>query len=188
MASVLLLLALTINCIQSCHSPKKTASKNTQKDMAPGNMTPFDDQNWSEGPSVLNKKELLAALQRKNENGKRRLWRLPVVIELEEDGLRGIKSAYIGIDVNVLVADQIQLRLQDGALGVSLQERIRQYCPTGSVCKLWVAGFWGTDMPTTIGNEGDLDAEKPFALRAVLGKQQGDWASDGNARSRFRDQ
>lgn len=158
--------------------------------MAPGNMTPFDDQNWSEGPSVLIKEELLAALQWKNANGKRRLWRLPVVIELDAAGMRGIKRAYVGIGIDVTVEDQIELHLQDGALGVSLQDRLRQYCPTGSVCKLWVAGYWGEDVPRILGNEGVFDAERPypFALRAVLGKQEGDWAADGNARSRFRDQ
>lgn len=137
--------------------------------MAPGNKTPFNDSAWKAGPAILPRATLLAALAEKPPSGKTRLWRLPIVIELEATGLRQIKLAYIGTDTTLSKEDRITVQLQDLFLGVSLDDRIRQHCPHQSTCRLWVAGTWGTTWPS---HEPTLAEPYPFALRAVIGPQQ----------------
>nr|MBP6721092.1 hypothetical protein [Bacteroidia bacterium] len=83
----------------------------------------------------------------------------------------------------------IELWLEDSALGVSLQDRVRQYCPNGGLCSLWVAGYWGTDMPASGRNASQQGnkAPYPFALRAVLGTQAGADASNEGSIVKYRD-
>jgi hypothetical protein len=153
-------------------------------------LTPFDDTNWNTGLRLLPKSELLAALTAKNASGKRRLWRLPVIIEIEEGGLGSPRKAYIAVDSTMAPGDRIHLWLHDSALGVSLADRVRQYCGGKSTCRLWVAGIWGPDMLTTLGNEGEKKEGEPypFSLRAVIGVQGDNEGTNATATVKFRDE
>lgn len=161
----------------------------TTESMKPGNMTPFDDNNWKDGPAILPKAALLTALTTQNATGNRRLWRLPIVIELLPNDDRAYRQAYIAVEPSIAKVDRIELWLEDSALGVSLQDRVRQYCPNGGLCSLWVAGYWGTDMPASGRNASQQGnkAPYPFALRAVLGTQAGADASNEGSIVKYRD-
>jgi hypothetical protein len=185
-AAFALLVLLGWGCIHRGNPP----SNPTPETMKPGNMTPFDDSKWMDGPTILPKDKLLKALQEKQIQGKRRLWRLPVVIELAPGDARAYRKAMISVEPAMSAEDRIDLWLEDSALGVSLEERVRQYCPNGGTCSLWVAGYWGSEMLTTGGNEGDRGnkAPYPFSLRSVIGTQAAADASNSGTIVKYRDQ
>ncbi len=182
---VLLLLLTTLGCKHRGNAP----AASTPETMKPGNMTPFDDSNWKDGPAILPKAALLTALSTKNTGGNRRLWRLPIFIELTPDDDRAYRRAFISVDPAMPKESRIELWLEDSALGVSLQDRVRQYCPNGGSCGLWVAGYWGSDMLTSGGNEGQKGNKPPypFSLRAVLGTQAAADASNEGTIVKYRD-
>jgi hypothetical protein len=180
---------VTVMCLvywAGCHAKSSTANSIS---MAPGNKTPFDDTRWQDGPTLLPRADLLAALMEKNPSGKRRMWRLPVILEPTSGEVGAYRKAYIGVDAGLDPKDRIFLWLHDSALGVSLAERVRQYCPEQNICRLWVAGYWGPDMLTTLGNEGEKQAAEPypFSLRSVLGPQTNGGANT-SATVRYRDE
>jgi hypothetical protein len=170
-------------------SPRASSSSTTATPME-RNKVAFDDSNWQDGPKLLPKENLLAALTAKTSENKKRLWRLPIVVEREEGVPGSYRKAYIAVDSTMPAHDRIYLWLHDSALGVPLSERVRQYCGDQSACRLWVAGVWGPDMLTTLGNEGDKKegAPWPFSLRSVIGPQEGKEATNASAIVQYRDQ
>lgn len=61
------------------------------------------------------------------------------------------------------------LRFSDGALGVPLDERLRQLCGDAEVCRVWLSGKRGESMPLP-----DPDPSSVFNVHAVHGLVQGD--------------
>lgn len=61
------------------------------------------------------------------------------------------------------------LRFSDGALGVPLDERLRQLCGRADPCRVWLAGRLGESMPLP-----DPDPSTIFNVHAVHGLVQGD--------------
>jgi hypothetical protein len=61
------------------------------------------------------------------------------------------------------------LRFSDGALGVPLDERLRQLCGSEDPCRVWLAGRIGESMPLP-----DPDPSTVFNVHAVHGRVEGD--------------
>lgn len=61
------------------------------------------------------------------------------------------------------------LRLSDGALGVPLDERLRQACGDAEVCRIWLAGRLGESLPLP-----DPEPTTAFSVHAVHELVQGD--------------
>lgn len=61
------------------------------------------------------------------------------------------------------------LRFSDGALGVPLDERLRQLCGDADPCRVWLAGRLGESMPLP-----DPDPATVFNVHAVHGRVEGD--------------
>jgi hypothetical protein len=61
------------------------------------------------------------------------------------------------------------LRFSDGALGVPLDERLRQLCGDAEVCRVWLSGKRGESMPLP-----DPDPSTVFNVHAVHGAVEGD--------------
>jgi hypothetical protein len=136
--------------------------------MSAGNMTPFDTTNFVPGPKILPSTQLLKALDKGKNEAKAPLWKVPIVVTRKSDGMGGVESAFIGVDQTLPEADRIYVKLEDGALGVSLLDRLHQYCKESESCKLWVAGYWDKPMLGAMPSEPNLHV---ISLRAVLGPQ-----------------
>lgn len=94
-----------------------------------GNMTPYRDVTWKKGAPVLPKAALVAWL---DALGPKTLVRLPVVVRFRPDGL--------GLDGGT--AGELELRLNDSSLGVSLMDHARQASPERSSVALHLEGHW----------------------------------------------
>lgn len=153
------------------------------------NLTPFDDNNWASECKILPSNAFIRLLEESRNSAKRRLWRIPVIVELDGDWRRLIRSAYIGVVADLATEDRIYLSMEDSALGVSLAERMNQYCPNEHVCRLWVAGYWGMKEPHFGENPDPHDqiGSTTFSLRAILGSQSASDNSNAEAIARFRD-
>jgi hypothetical protein len=154
-------LALLVMACAAC-KPRSAQSQKSPEDM---NMKPFEEPHYRAGVPLTPAHDLLMALEQARKD--RKLVKLPVVVERTSMGRGGWEAAYIGIDSYVPLGERILLRLHDSALGVSLADRIHQYCPEGKPCKLWLIGYW---------DEGPLgfptkEAGPPhgLGLRFVLG-------------------
>jgi uncharacterized sulfatase len=121
-----------------------------------GVKTPDPDREFTRGPDISPSSRLLAwldaELQRGESPGGPRRIRLPVSVTLDAAG--GVASARIGVSDE---ADAIKVRLNDSALGISLADRARQMCGSGSRCAVWVEGFW----------RGRVNGAAQFDLRKV---------------------
>lgn len=57
--------------------------------------------------------------------------------------------------LNIQLPDSTPVQIDDGGLGISYAERIRQYCPDTDRCSLWLEGVWGelvgSELRTTEG-------------------------------------
>ncbi len=152
-----------------------TGCKHTQTPTSPVNsmeMKPYQEPSYTQSLPLSPRNDLLKALGKAGAD--KRIVKIPVVLRLANDGLRGWQEAYLGTQP-MDDEDKIVLRLSDSALGVSLADRIHQYCPTGEWCKLWLTGYWAEDMPTV--DKGSDPSKFPFGIRAVLGAQaEGDKA------------
>jgi hypothetical protein len=61
------------------------------------------------------------------------------------------------------------LRFSDGALGIPLDERLRQLCADADPCRVWLAGRLGESMPLP-----DPDPSTIFNVHAVHGRVEGE--------------
>lgn len=118
---------------------------------------PMRKQDWKPpifvgGPRIDAKAELDAWITA--QRMKQRSIKLPFTI-------LGDKQAVLGVVDGEVPAAQ-RIRLDDGALGVSLAERLRQLCPDRAQrCALWLSGRFGT-----LQNK-DEDPRKTFSIFIV---------------------
>lgn len=63
----------------------------------------------------------------------------------------------------------VVVRFSDGALGIPLDERLRQLCGDGDPCRVWLAGRLGESMPLP-----DPDRSTIFNVHAVHGRVEGE--------------
>ncbi len=131
------------------------------------NMKPFQEPSYVQSLPLSLRNDLLKALNKAGDE--KRIVKIPVVLHLNTDGLHGWQAAFLGTRVELDEEDKILLRLGDSALGLSLADRIQQYCPTGEWCKLWLTGYWAEDLPAIDEETGPH--RFPFGIRAVIGQQ-----------------
>ena len=91
--------------------------------------TPYPEIVWTKGPSLLPKDALVAWL---DSLGPKPLVRMPVTIHFRPDGL--------GIDRGT--AGELDLRLDDTGLGVSLMDHARRASPERTSAPLHLEGHW----------------------------------------------
>jgi hypothetical protein len=131
---------------------------------------------WRVGPSVDSRKELetwIRNLQQEPSTRRHRV-RLPVVVAFDKDRLE-IESASIGI--STIVFTDIELVLDDSALGIPLIDRLRRRCsPSQSACVVWLEGRWGL-LVTSEHGAGRATAPYPLAVLRVLEQSPTDAAN-----------
>ncbi|HIA00481.1 MAG TPA: hypothetical protein EYN66_00960 [Myxococcales bacterium] len=97
------------------------------------------------GPSLEPSNELLKWLNdnpRKSTNT-RRMLRLPIVVEFEDDYRLNYERVYIG-GTPSQSGNVVLLDLDDTALGMGLLTQLQRLCPKGQkACALWLEGYWG---------------------------------------------
>lgn len=126
------------------------------------NLRPFQEPAYRSGIPADASAELNKALPEAAKE--RKLVKLPVFLELGDSPLTAYRQAYIGTSLRAASPTRIDVRLRDTALGVSLQDRVRQHCAGAKTCCLWMVGYWnetsGLEAPTH-GNS--------LGIRAILG-------------------
>ena len=131
-------------------------------------MKAYQEPAYSLSLPIVPRKTLLKALDKAGRE--MRIVKIPVVVRIAADGLRAWEDAFVGADENMADEDKIRLRLNDSHLGLSLADRIHQYCPDGKWCKLWLTGLWMQESPVI---DADSDPTRfPFSIRAVTSAQK----------------
>jgi hypothetical protein len=132
-----------------------------------------------DGPAIQPSGALLDWLGKNATNaaGKRRLFRLPVVVRFEDSYRLALGPAFIGVSEGAPPADAIPLTLDDTGLKSALLDTLRDRCPKeAGGCALWLDGYWGAlvDAP---GLPGEAPPKNPFAVlrvgEMIDGKAQG---------------
>jgi hypothetical protein len=127
--------------------------------------------NLAEGPTLQPSAQLLSWLEKnaKDEAGKRRVFRLPVVVRFEDEHRLALGPAYIGVSEESLGVDRVALALDDTGLKTSLLDHLNQRCAKPATgCALWLEGYWGPLVKA--GPSFDPpggDKTHPFAVLAV---------------------
>jgi hypothetical protein len=129
-------------------------------------MQPVAVPSFVTGPTLEPVEALRSWLEAQGAASPRPLLRLPVSVAWPPVDPLAAPRAWIGADPEAL-----GVRLDDGALGVGLQERLRGLCPEGAEpCRVWLLGTWGPLLPLP-GEE----AVPTLAVRGVQGLvQEGD--------------
>ena len=99
------------------------------------------------GPELLPVDTLRAWLDEKGAAASKPMLRLPVTVRFGGQLAFGIAQAWIGLAADP-GDDTLVLRLDDGAMGESLQDRLRAICADGAPqCHVWLDGTWGPLVP-----------------------------------------
>ncbi len=126
----------------------------------PGTKTAPEPSTWTDGPAIVAAADLVKWFEGE---GKGAVVRIPVTVQATP---LGIEKAWIG------TTDPLHVRVDDTALGVSLLDRVHQYCPDpAAVCTLWMDGHWGGIGGGLIGQRpGDSKGEYVFSVHHVEGR------------------
>jgi hypothetical protein len=133
-------------------------------------MRPYQEPAMEKGPLLFPKTDLKKALEATY--GQPIHWKLPVTVQ--RDDLGQAKSAQIGLKGLGEEKDRLPIQLDDSGLGISLNERLDQYCESGNPCDIWVVGRWQKPL---IAQKG---VEFVFFIDAVVEKPA-DFSSDADA-------
>jgi len=127
-----------------------------------GEKTPRAAVNYQPGPVMGSAAELAAWLEATAGEDPMSVWlKIPVRMELNPTGLFRIQAISLGFDAS----DPLTLKLDDSLMGLSLEDRLGEYCPAAAeACELWVEGHWGQTHPLP-----GLDDETAFTVRGVVG-------------------
>jgi len=130
-------------------------------------MQPAPEITYGPGPELQPGEVLRAWLEDQGVRTPKPMLRLPVVLAFEQGQVMGATSAWIGV-LPQAPEDAVMLRIDDSALGISLQERVREHCaPEADSCALWLDGTWGSLLPLLLP---PVMGEIPtFAVRSVKG-------------------
>lgn len=112
-----------------------------------------------DGPALDKPADLLAWFEG---DGRGRLVQIPVVVTRSP---LGVGPAHIGTRAEAPGPDAVRLELDDGAMSVSLADRLREHCAAGQPCAVWVEGIWGRTVPMP-PSPGDGHA---FSVRRLVG-------------------
>lgn len=129
-------------------------------------MRPFQEPAYEPGRPCDDVAKLLPSLDLATTSKK--LVKIPVFLERAESGIRSYEKAYIGTQQMPDGPQRVNLRLNDSALGVSLADRIAQYCPDAGGCCLWLVGYWDEKSLLDSGSE-QSDGIHAFGIRSVIG-------------------
>ncbi len=84
----------------------------------------------------------------KDDQGQRRLFRVPVVVRFDGPGKLMIDDSAVGVDVAALGAAGLHVDLDDTTMGVALLDHCRRLCaPEAEVCALWIHAQVGRALP-----------------------------------------
>jgi len=131
-----------------------------------------NNDSWIYGPNFFPRDRLLEWLKNNayDENGTRRLFRLPVVIEFEDSFQLKIKRCYIGNKNVKKNEDVILLRIDDTGMGLDFISLVQRVCPKKrNICVVWIEGLWGT----LIEDESNIQKKEdnyPFTVLKVIGE------------------
>jgi hypothetical protein len=112
---------------------------------------------------------LLAWLQQDAGDEKRTMFRVPVVVRFADQARLGLGDVAIAAQEADLTPDSLALDVDDGALGISLLDRLRSSCPPNrQACAVWLEGHWGrlVEVPSPAPASGSV-RRWPFAVRRV---------------------
>lgn len=132
---------------------------------------PSDEPTLEPGPALRPASALLAWLEASagNDDGGRRLFRLPVVVRFEDRYRLGLGAAHIAASASDLTPDAIALELDDTAMGIALLDQLRSRCPAGvDACAVWLDGYWGPLVTAMAGGDRG-EALWPFAVLELHG-------------------
>lgn len=162
-------IALAATLILSCH-PKPTASPEM-----PVNKTPYENSNkFVNGPSLDQPEKALewAEKRQAKKNKSKRHFRMPIYVDRDPlDNRLNPKRYYAGVEAGKPGKDFLELRLDDGRLGISLDDRIRQYAPADQPwCILEVEATWGPLME----HPSAMNDPRPIITLVTVSKFEGD--------------
>ena len=110
------------------------------------NLTPYEARAYEPGPALTPRATLLSWIRAEQAAPERRMARVPVTVELRTPGRMGLGDAWLGL--GELGPESTRVRLQDGALGIALFDRVEHLCPAPATrCALWLEGRWGELVP-----------------------------------------
>lgn len=130
---LLVVAALSASCVGRASPPEPQPPEDAVK-------TPQDNEGEVvDGPAVSPPSALLTWLEGE---GRGEVVQLPVTVSVSP---LGMGPAWIGVEPEP-GPDALHLRLDDGALGIALADRLRQACPAGGPCAVWLEGRWGSHL------------------------------------------
>lgn len=165
----LIFIALAATLIISCH-PKPKSNSNM-----PLNKTPYENTNkFVNGPSLDKAEEVESwaeAREMKGEKTKRH-FRLPVYVDRDPiDNYLNPVRYYAGVEAGSATPKPLELRLDDGRLGISLDDRIREYAPADQPwCILMIEATWGPLMEQISA----MNDPRPVLALVQVSKFEGD--------------
>ena len=139
----------------------KEIESTPRKTIEPGEFLP--------GPPITSSGRVLGTLERdgKTSAGKRRRFRLPVVVRFADSRL-SITEAFIGVKAGDRAEDSVVLELDDTSLGIPLMTRLTDHCPRDrDSCAVWLEGYWGRLIEGEPSVEAAGKTGWPFAILSV---------------------
>ena len=96
--------------------------------------------------------------------GQGRSVRIPVVVTSSPLGVSG---GHVGMAPGPS-EQALRLRLDDGAMGIGLHDRLGEHCDGAPTCAVWLEGRWGETVPMPPELSGGA-GEHAFSVRDVVG-------------------
>ena len=101
----------------------------------------------------------------KTPDGKRTRFLLPVYLQFADAYRLEFSRTVVAVSPEQ-VEQALELKLEDGAMGVSLMDSVLKLCPEGQTsCVVWLEGYWGhlLEMPPGVGTP----TGSPFSVLRV---------------------
>lgn len=174
--SALLTLTLAFTLVVACGKDKKKKPSPKAKTEAPrGTIKKWVRVDYRPGHPLTPKASLLAWFKKNAKKQRRRtLFMIPVVISAKNGFGAGRDRAFIGSSARDPGLKKLHLKLDDGALGISLDTQLRHRCgKTAKTCAVWLEGHWGPHLlgsPRVPWTDGKGTKRYPFAIRKVGSK------------------
>lgn len=173
---LLYLVFFMLACAGTPHKSASTASKKSEKskeNQAKSTIhTPHPSANMVDGPDVHSSNALLAWLENnaKTTTGKRKRFRLPLVVRFEDLYQLAIATACIGTSEKDLDVSCIKIQIDDTAMATSFLSQLPSDCPQLTrVCRLWIEGYWGLLVTLPTPTNAKHNTIYPFAVLKVIG-------------------
>lgn len=175
-APVTLILALALAVACGADKKKKPSAKTKAKTQAPDRpMKKWVRVDYRPGHPLTPKAALLAWFKKNaRKQRRRRLFMIPTVVITKNGFGLSRDRAFIGSSAKDPGTNKLHLKLDDSALGISLNSHLQHLCgKTAKTCALWLEGHWGPHLrgsPRVPWTDGKGAKRYPFAVRKVGGK------------------